>query len=95
MCWRTLPPAGADDVARLRRCADALGIEWPDDMPYAELLPRIESRRASHAAFLAEAVSLFRGADYTTFGVRAPGAVPGRCCRTTRGTRRWGRSTRT
>jgi exoribonuclease R len=73
---RTLPPAGAGDVARLHRCADALGIDWPDDVPYADLLPRIESRRASHAAFLAEATTLFRGADYVAFGVRGPGGGP-------------------
>ncbi|GAA1977218.1 RNB domain-containing ribonuclease [Isoptericola halotolerans] len=70
---RTLPPAAARDVARLRRTAAALGIVWPEEMSYAELLPRLESRRSAHAAFLNEATTLFRGAGYLAFGVPGPG----------------------
>ncbi|QAY63749.1 RNB domain-containing ribonuclease [Xylanimonas allomyrinae] len=67
--FRTLPPADPRDLARLRRTAVALGIDWPDDLPYAELLHRLESRRPTHAAFLNEATTLFRGAGYLAFGV--------------------------
>ncbi|WP_278236267.1 RNB domain-containing ribonuclease [Isoptericola sp. AK164] len=69
---RTLPPARVEDVMRLRRTAAALGIDWPDEVPYGELLSRVESRRAAHAAFLTEATTLFRGAGYLAFGVPGP-----------------------
>jgi exoribonuclease R len=65
---RTLPPADPRDVARLRRTALALGIDWPESVPYADLLPTLDSRRGPHAAFLNEATTLFRGAGYTAFG---------------------------
>jgi exoribonuclease R len=67
--FRTLPAADPRDVARLRRTAAALGIDWPDHVEYPDLLPRLESRRPAHAAFLNEATSLFRGAGYLAFGV--------------------------
>ncbi|MDO8150393.1 RNB domain-containing ribonuclease [Isoptericola sp. b408] len=70
---RTLPPAQEQDVRRLRRTAAALGIDWPDDVPYGEMLSTVESRRAAHAAFLTEATTLFRGAGYLAFGVPGPG----------------------
>ncbi|AEG43143.1 RNB domain-containing ribonuclease [Isoptericola variabilis] len=69
---RTLPEADPRDVARLRRTARALGIDWPDDVTYGQLLRTLESRRPAHAAFLNEATTLFRGADYLAFGM--PGA---------------------
>ncbi|WP_418275098.1 RNB domain-containing ribonuclease [Isoptericola jiangsuensis] len=73
---RTLPAPADSDVARLRRTAAALGIDWPEGTPYAELLGGIESRRAAHAAFLTEATTLFRGADYLAFGVPGPDGGP-------------------
>nr|WP_246253775.1 RNB domain-containing ribonuclease [Isoptericola chiayiensis] len=69
---RTLPPAADDDVARLRRTAAALGIDWPEDAGYTDVLAGVESRRAAHAAFLTEATTLFRGAGYLAFGVPGP-----------------------
>lgn len=69
---RTLPRAADADVARLRRTAEALDIDWPETMSYAELLGHVESRRAAHAAFLTEATTLFRGADYLAYGVPGP-----------------------
>lgn len=73
---RTLPQADDRDVARLRRTAGALGIDWPDEVSYAQLVPTLESRRPAHAAFLAEATSLFRGAGYLAFGVPGPDGGP-------------------
>ncbi|MFP3713715.1 RNB domain-containing ribonuclease [Puerhibacterium sp. TATVAM-FAB25] len=75
---RTLPAADPRDVARLRRTAAALGIDWPEHVEYPDLLPRLESRRPAHAAFLNEATSLFRGAGYLAFGVPADGAEGGK-----------------
>ncbi|GAB3158937.1 RNB domain-containing ribonuclease [Myceligenerans halotolerans] len=65
---RTLPEADERDIARLRRTARALEIDWPGDMPYADLIPALESRVPQHAAFLNEATTLFRGAGYVAFG---------------------------
>ncbi|QCB92645.1 RNB domain-containing ribonuclease [Cellulomonas shaoxiangyii] len=65
---RTLPPADARDVDRLRRTAAALEIPWDADEPYGDLLPRLDSAVDGHAAFLQEATSLFRGAAYVAFG---------------------------
>lgn len=73
---RTLPEADPRDLARLHRTARALRIEWPDDVPYSRLVPTLESRIPEHAAFLNEAVTLFRGAGYVAFGMPGPdGAV--------------------
>ncbi len=69
---RTLPPADERDVARLRRTAAALGIDWPAALPYADLLGSLDSHRGPHAAFLREATTLFRGAGYRAFGRDEP-----------------------
>lgn len=74
---RTLPEADERDIARLRRTARALGIDWPDAVPYAQLIPTLESHVPQHAAFLNEATTLFRGAGYVAFGHPDPdGAGP-------------------
>jgi exoribonuclease R len=65
---RTMPPADEVDVARLRLVAVGLGIEWPADVPYAEVLHTIDpSRSDAEAVFLQEAASLFRAASYVAF----------------------------
>ncbi len=75
--FRTLPAADPRDLARLRRTARALGIDWPKDVPYGDLLPTLDSGTSRHAAFLNEATSLFRGASYAPFGgVGQPQEVP-------------------
>ncbi len=74
--FRTLPQADPRDVARLHRTARALGIAWDEDTTYGELLRRLESRRPAHAAFLNEATTLFRGADYLAFGVQGMDGLP-------------------
>lgn len=73
---RTLPEADPRDLARLRRTAAALGIAWPDGVPYSALLPTLESRLPEHAAFLSEATSLFRGATYAPFGMPGQDGKP-------------------
>jgi hypothetical protein len=73
---RMLPEADPRDLARLRRTARALQIDWPDTLPYARLVPTLVSRIPEHAAFLNEATTLFRGAGYVAFGMPGPaGAV--------------------
>lgn len=64
---RTLPASDPRDVERLRRTALAVGIDWPVEVPYAELLSTLDSKVPQDAAFLNEATSLFRGAGYLAF----------------------------
>ncbi|MEV6166098.1 RNB domain-containing ribonuclease [Streptomyces sp. NPDC052052] len=64
---RTLPVAPDGAVARLRRSAGALRIDWPHHVPYAEVVRSLDPRRADHAAFLQDCTTLLRGADYTVF----------------------------
>ena len=66
---RTLPPARPEDYARLRRVAAALGIDWPATQPYPELVRGLDHAIPAHAAFLEQAMSLFRGSGYLAFGV--------------------------
>ncbi|MGW1844984.1 RNB domain-containing ribonuclease [Streptomyces sp. NPDC001966] len=64
---RTLPVAPDGAVARLRRSAEALHIDWPHHVPYARLIRSLDPRRSAHAAFLQECTTLLRGAGYTVF----------------------------
>ncbi len=69
---RSLPSARPRDVERLRRTARALRIDWPANLPYADLIRTLDQSLASHAAFSNEATTLFRGAGYVVFD----GSVP-------------------
>lgn len=73
---RTLPTADPRDVARLRRAAHGLGIVWPREEPYGQLLRRLDASIPAHAAFLDEATTLFRGAGYLTFDGELPPSSP-------------------
>ncbi|MDF6042190.1 RNB domain-containing ribonuclease [Streptomyces sp. JH14] len=64
---RTLPVAPDGAVARLRRSAEALHIDWPHHVPYAQLVRALDPKKAGHAAFLQECTTLLRGAGYTVF----------------------------
>lgn len=64
---RTLPPARPEDVARLRRLAPALGVDWPSGAVPGTVIASLDPTRPGHAAFLEEAGTLLRGAAYTPF----------------------------
>ncbi|MFD4949500.1 RNB domain-containing ribonuclease [Streptomyces sp. NPDC058409] len=64
---RTLPVAPDGAVARLRRSAEALRIDWPHHVPYAQVVRSLDPRKSNHAAFLQECTTLLRGAGYTVF----------------------------
>jgi exoribonuclease R len=64
---RTLPTAPDGAVARLRRSAKALRIDWPHHVSYAELVRSLDPRDTRHAAFLQDCTALLRGAGYTAF----------------------------
>ncbi|MFC9326771.1 RNB domain-containing ribonuclease [Kitasatospora sp. NPDC057015] len=77
---RTLPAAPESAYARLRRIARALGVRWPEDMAYPELIRLLDPEVPLNAAFLNECTGLLRGAGYRAFdesqGLAAP-ADPG------------------
>ncbi|MFK8846365.1 RNB domain-containing ribonuclease [Streptomyces sp. Ac-502] len=64
---RTLPTAPDGAVARLRRTAHALGVDWPHHTSYAALIRTLDPARTTHAAFLQDCTALLRGAGYTVF----------------------------
>lgn len=64
---RTLPVAPDGAVARLRRSAEALHIDWPHHVPYDRLVRSLDAGRTDHAAFLQDCTTLLRGAGYTVF----------------------------
>ncbi|GHD98189.1 RNB domain-containing ribonuclease [Streptomyces alanosinicus] len=64
---RTLPTAPDGEVARLRRTATALHIDWPHHVSYAALIRSLDPGDPRHAAFLQECTTLLRGAGYTVF----------------------------
>jgi exoribonuclease R len=70
---RTMPPPDPVALARLRRVAVALGVDWPDELPYAELLHVLDvGRSTAQAVFLREAAVLFQGASYAAFDGAPP-----------------------
>jgi exoribonuclease R len=67
---RTLPAAPAEQLVRLRRVAEALGIEWRE--PVGELIRSLDPRLPRDAALLEEAATLLRGAGYVAFDGTPP-----------------------
>lgn len=64
---RTMPPAPAENIARFRRQAGALGVPWSQDLDYGGFLRTLDWRDPRHLALLNQAASLFRGAAYASF----------------------------
>ncbi|AUG76953.1 ribonuclease II [Kitasatospora sp. MMS16-BH015] len=73
---RTLPGAPESGYARLRRIAKALAVDWPETMPYPELIRSLDPSRAEHAAFLNACTGLLRGAGYHSFDTAQGLPVP-------------------
>jgi exoribonuclease R len=71
---RTMPPADQRQVDRLRRTVGALGVDWPEEMAYGELLRTLDRADPRHLAIVHEATSLFRGAAYTPIDGGVPAA---------------------
>lgn len=69
---RTLPEPGRRTVARLRRTAAALAIDWPQPMDYPDFVRTLQPDRPAHAAMMRACASLLRGAAYVSF----EGGVP-------------------
>lgn len=69
---RTLPQPPDEAVASLRRGALALGVTWPADAPYGEVISGLDPHQPGHAAVLSLATRLLRGAAYTAFDGQEP-----------------------
>jgi exoribonuclease R len=69
---RTLPEADPKAVARLRRTARALGVDWPDGVSYADVIRTLDAAIPTHAAFLSESTVLLRGSGYAVIEGKAP-----------------------
>ncbi|MFI9200632.1 RNB domain-containing ribonuclease [Streptomyces sp. NPDC053048] len=73
---RTLPAAPESAIDRLRRVARALGVTWPETMPYAVVVRALDPGHPQHAAFLQECTALLRGAGYRIFDRDRPALHP-------------------
>ncbi|MBA2333296.1 MAG: RNB domain-containing ribonuclease, partial [Actinobacteria bacterium] len=69
---RTLPVADPGAVARLRRIANALGVDWTPERSYAELIRTLDPAVPAQAAFLVESTVLLRGSGYAAFDGEIP-----------------------
>jgi len=69
---RVLPPASAEQVAQVREVAAALGVPWPKDAGYDEVVHALDPRIPEQAAFLQKATVLLRGAGYVAFNGEPP-----------------------
>lgn len=62
---RTLPPSLQRDVNKLRHAANSLGLNWQKNQSYPEFMQSLSDKNSSAIhAFMLEAVTLFRGANY-------------------------------
>jgi exoribonuclease R len=69
---RTLYGAPPEEVTRLRRVARGLGVSWPDDMQYDDLVRSLDPAVPAHAALIEELTILLRGSGYAAFDGAAP-----------------------
>jgi exoribonuclease R len=69
---RTMPPADASSLSRLRQVAKALRIVWPREMDYTDFVRSLNPSRPDQAAMLNDATRLFRGTGYRSFS----GGIP-------------------
>ncbi len=69
---RTLPPSPEHAVAKLRRTAAALRLEWNPDVDYPDFVRSLDPNTGEGAAMLNACTSLLRGAGYVAFD----GGVP-------------------
>jgi exoribonuclease R len=69
---RTMPPPDERAVARFRRQARSLGVEWPRSERYGDFLHRLDLTEPRQLALVHEATALFRGASYTPIDGATP-----------------------
>jgi exoribonuclease R len=64
---RTVPPPEADRLQQLRLTAEALRVEWADDVSYQGFVRSLSPFVARQAALLVESTGLLRGSGYVAF----------------------------
>lgn len=69
---RTVPDADPARLTRFRNTAKALGVPWPEAMPYPDFIRMLDPNVPRQAALLAEAAGLMRGSGYLAFDHRVP-----------------------
>lgn len=69
---RTLPAPDARTIDCLRRSVNALGMQWPESMPYAEFLGSLRGAVPLEAAVLELSTQVLRGAGYVSFDGELP-----------------------
>ncbi|GAB3260033.1 RNB domain-containing ribonuclease [Nocardioides dilutus] len=69
---RTLPDPDHRDVQRLHRTARALGIEWPAELLYADLIRELDPTQPDQAALIVSSTQLLRGSGYVAFDGEVP-----------------------
>lgn len=74
---RTMPGPDRQVIQRFRRQARGLGVTWPSEMLYGELLRSLDRADPRHVALMHEAAWLFRGAGggYAVFDGGVPEVV--------------------
>ncbi len=69
---RTLPKADERSLARLRRVAIALEVEWDKGTTYPDFIRTLDPNVPAQAALLAESTVLLRGSGYAAFDDEVP-----------------------
>lgn len=69
---RTLPETDPRALARLRRTAHALDIDWPASRGYPDFIRSLDPANPRHVAMMTAGTTVLRGAGYVAFD----GAVP-------------------
>ncbi len=72
---RTMPEPSEDALRQLHRIAAALGVQWPAEQPYGDMLRSLDGSDPQHLALIHESTILFRGAGYTAFDGGVPELV--------------------
>jgi exoribonuclease R len=61
---RTVPSPQQEQLDRLRRTAQALGVSWPPAAQWSDVVRGLDRTKPEDAAFLTQAAHLLRGAGY-------------------------------
>jgi exoribonuclease R len=65
---RTLPPVRRQELAKLRRVAAAVDIDWPEGASLGDVVRSQDGRSPESTAFLTQATHALRGAGYALVG---------------------------
>lgn len=69
---RTLPTPFPGAIARLRRTAKALDIDWPTSLAYPDFIRTLDPTNPRHVAMMTSSTTVLRGAGYAAFNGTLP-----------------------